>query len=92
MIVGTFGVDLELLVKANLVGSTSAKMIIVAPNKKRTEGTSTVTNNSDGVVTYVTEKGVFNVVGDYEIQAWVYFGTTKLLKSKAVILEVTESL
>lgn len=92
MIVGTHGVNLDLSVGAGLSGATSAKMIIVAPNGVRTEGTATVVDTAKGVIRYVTEQNVFNLVGEYQIQAWVYFDAAKLLKSKAVGLTVTASL
>lgn len=92
MIVGTFGVNLDLNVNADLTGATSAKIIIKSPKGRRTEATASIQDAANGIVRYVTEAGVFNKIGDYDIQAWVYFDTSKLLKSESVTLEVTESL
>lgn len=92
MIVGTHGVYLDLNVGVKLTGATGAEMVIVSPNGKRVVGVASVQDEAKGIIRYITEKNVFNLVGDYEIQAWVYFGTSRLLKSIAITLEITESL
>lgn len=94
MIVGTYGVNLEMDLKADITGYTLIEMVIVAPTKPetRTVVEAIAVDQVKGLIRYVTEPDIFNRVATYKVQAIVTFGVTKLLKSTPENLKVGPAL
>lgn len=93
MIAGTHGVDLRLDSNYDLTGWTAATVVIIDPSGTRSVKTATVADPvTDGIISYVTEAGVFKWPGEYKVQGSVVFGVDKLLKTTAVVIDVEDDL
>jgi len=96
MIAGTHGVSVEVKLGADITGYTDAHLVILSPSGVRTLVQASALDVKTGVIQYITEVGVFNIVTSlkkkhYKVQALVTFANA-LLKSTIVDLEVEESL
>lgn len=96
MYTDSFGVDLIVDTRRSLIGATSASIVIVPPRGrgKRTgvERTATITNATDGEVTYRTQVGDFLNSGIYQLQIIVYYGSERKLPTEVFEIEVDEAL
>ncbi len=97
MFTDSYGVDLVFKMTVALTGATGASVFIQPPpsgNRQRqgAEKAAQITNESTGEVTYRTVDGDFPNTGVYKLQAIVYFGETRKLRSEIVEIEVEGAL